>query len=69
MSHIRTPNIVVENKRAGCVPSPMLEEKYRPSPSVMDAMRRRALSVDGNLDPVWQAIQQNDKFGNGDAAG
>jgi hypothetical protein len=27
----------------------------------MKAMKNRALSYDGNLDPTWAAIQQNDK--------
>ena len=55
------PNTVVETKGLAGVPYPELEEAYRPSPSVMRAMRNRTLSYDGNLDPVWAAIQQNDK--------
>jgi hypothetical protein len=55
------PNTVVETKGLAGVPYPPLEEAYRPSPSVMRAMKNRVLSYDGNLDPTWAAIQMNDK--------
>jgi hypothetical protein len=55
------PNTVVETKGLAGVPYPPLEEAYRPSKSVMRAMKNRVLSYDGNLDPTWAAIQQNDK--------
>ena len=59
------PNTVVETKGLAGVPYPDLEEAYKPSPSVMRAMNNRALSYEGNLDPTWAAIQQNDKHGMG----
>lgn len=59
------PNTVVETKELTGVPYPPLEEAYRPSPSVMRAMKNRTLSLDGNIDPVWAAIQQNDKHHKG----
>ncbi|MBI5942879.1 MAG: strawberry notch C-terminal domain-containing protein [Chloroflexi bacterium] len=59
------PNTVVETKGLAGVPYPDLEEAYRPSPSVMRAMNNRALSHEGNIDPVWAAIQQNDKHNMG----
>jgi hypothetical protein len=55
------PNTVVETKGLAGVPYPKLEEEFRPSPSVMAAMNNRTLSYEGNIDPVWAAIQQNDK--------
>lgn len=59
------PNIVVETKGLAGVPYPDLEEAYRPSAGVMRAMKNRVLSHEGNIDPVWAAIQQNDKHGMG----
>lgn len=59
------PNTVVETKGLAGVPYPELETAYRPSPSVMRAMNNRALSYEGNIDPVWAAIQQNDKHNMG----
>lgn len=55
------PSVIVETKGLSSVPYPELEEAYRPSPSVMRAMDSRALSHGGNIDPIWQAVQQNDK--------
>ena len=55
------PSLVVETKSLSGVPYPALEEAYRPSPSVMRAVRNHTISVEGNLDPAWAAIQQNDK--------
>ena len=55
------PAAVVETKALAGVDYPPLEEAYRPSDSVMGALRRRVISTEGNLDPVWAAIQQNDK--------
>jgi hypothetical protein len=55
------PTVVVETKSLAGVPYPTLEEEYRPSASVMQAMKNRTLSTDGNIDPIWAAVQQNDK--------
>lgn len=55
------PTAVVETKGLSGVNYPPLEKAYRPSAGVMDALRRRVISVEGNLDPVWSAIQQNDR--------
>ena len=56
------PNVVVETKSLAGVPYPDLEVEFRPSDGVMRALKSRAISVEGNLDPVWAAIQQNDKY-------
>lgn len=57
------PTAVVETKGLSGVAYPKLEEAYRPSDGVMGALRRRVISTEGNLDPVWAAIQQNEKHG------
>lgn len=59
------PAVVMESKTLAGIPYPALEEAYRPTPGVMNALNRRVLSVEGNLDPIWAAVQQNDKHGMG----
>ena len=59
------PTVVVETKSLAGVKYPDLDPNYRPSPTVMKAYRNRVISLDGNLDPVWAAIQQCDKNGGG----
>ena len=54
------PTAVVETKALAGVPYPELLDAHRPSEWVMGALRRRVISVEGNLDPVWAAKQQND---------
>jgi diguanylate cyclase (GGDEF)-like protein len=59
------PTTVVETKALSGVKAPDLEEAYRPSQWVMDAYKRGDISLDGQVDPVWAAIQQNDKYNMG----
>jgi len=55
------PALIVETKALAGVPYPELETAYRPTKTVMQAMKRRALSHQGNIDAIWSAIQANDK--------
>ena len=59
------PNIIVETKSLAGVPYPKLEEAYRPTETVTRAMLNRTISLEGNYDPIWAAVQQNDKYHTG----
>jgi hypothetical protein len=62
---ISHPSTVVETKALSGVKGPDLEEQYRPSKMVMDAYARGDISLEGQLDPIWAAVQQNDKYNMG----
>lgn len=55
------PSMVVETKALAGIQAPEFETEYMPTQGVMDAYRRGDLSAEGQLDPIWAAVQQNDK--------
>ncbi len=59
------PTAIVETKALTGIKYPILEEEFKPSASVLAAVKKRTLSVDGNIDPIWAAVQQNDKYHTG----
>ena len=55
------PSLVVETKALSSVVYSDLEEAYKPTAGVMAAYQRGDLSIEGQMDPIWATIQQNDK--------
>lgn len=56
---------MVETRSLSGVPYPALLPEHAPSASVRRALEKGILSNEGNYDPIWSAVQQNDKYNAG----